>query len=431
MTASLFNEFPDNSLEQWKERLAKDLKGVSFENLSSTDRNGLLVFPFYTPENGKQLPLRFAHSDWHICSRIVVSDPQAANQKALKELQGGANALCFVLSGPTDLSLLLQDVDTDIIHLRLEYLYPGARIDYSGTGNPEKCTAVVDPIAVAIEQGQENPDVAGSLLAAVESSKCLTIAATRYQNAGATAAYEIACVLAHTNEYLNLLRQHQAVHQVQQLNVSVAAGTLFFEEIAKLRALRANLESLLAEYEISAPIYLYVESSDIYRASVDVHSNLLRDSISGMAAVIGGCNALSLHPFNANSSGETEQSARMSRNQQLIFKEESYLHHVADMAAGSFYLDELTDLLADKSWELFHQIETEGGFLAGLSNKRIPSAIAEQREQLTEAYRSGEKVLIGVNKYPNPADPPRAEAPGDEPGALIPRLNLATILMNA
>lgn len=429
MTSSLFNEFSDSSLEQWKERLATDLKGIRFEDLSNTDRNGLPIFPFYTQENGRQLPARFTHSDWHICSRIPVTDAASANEKALKELQGGANALSFVISHAVDMQRLLQDIDTSIIHLRLEYLYADAIIDYPGAGDPNLCTPVIDPIAVGIATGHIPKDFSEVLISSVERSKCLTVAATRYQNAGANASYEIACVLAHANEYLNLLSTRGALNHLKQLNVSVAVGTLYFEEIAKLRALRANLESLLAAHEVTAEVYLHVESSDIYRAPFDVHSNLLRDSIAGMAAVIGGCNALSLHPFNEMSSGATEQSVRMSRNQQLIFKEEAYLNRVADMAAGSFYLDELSDLLADASWEAFHEIESKGGFLAGLSGGDIPAAIRTQGERLIAAYRSGEKVLIGVNKYPNPTDPVRKEVhPVERSTAIIPLMNLAITL---
>lgn len=432
MTVSLFNEFPESSLEKWKERLAKDLKGIKFEDLSTTDRNGLPVFPFYTAENGRQLPSRFVHSDWNICSRIVVADAAAANRIALKELQGGANALCFVLTEPVIFSILLNNIDTSIIQLRLEYQYKQAIVDYPDAGNPSLCTPVIDPIAIAITNGQIATDFSENLVQSVRMSKCLTIAGTRYQNSGATSSYEIACVLAHTNEYLNLLHQTGVLEQVHQINVSVAVGTFFFEEIAKLRALRANLESLIDEYGLSAEIYLHVESSDIYRAAFDVHSNLLRDSIAGMAAVIGGCNALSLHPFDGANASGSDLPARMSRNQQLIFKEESYLNQVADMAAGSFYLDELSDQLADKSWEAFHLIEEAGGFLAGISSGRIPAIIASQREQLLAAYRSGEKVLIGVNKYPNPADPPpvsdRSDCVRPEEPALIPLLNLPAIL---
>lgn len=430
MSNSLFNEFPDSSLEQWKERLAKDLKGIGFDDLSTVDRNGLPIFPFYTGENGRQLPARFAHQDWNICSRIKVTEPSLANAQALKELKGGANALCFVLSAPVDYEVLLKDIDTDIIHLRLEFDFDNARIDYPGAGNPERCTPVVDPISRSMKQGNIPADYSHDLLSAVKTGKCLSIDGAAYQNAGASTSYEIACVLAHTNEYLNLLHRESALETVQQLNVRVATGTLFFEEIAKLRALRSNLESLLSEYDMQADIYLHVESSDLYRSAFDVHSNLLRDSIAGMAAVIGGCNGLSLHPFDAMASGSSELSSRMSRNQQLIFKEESYLNRVADMAAGSFYLDELTDRLADISWEMFHQMEASGGFIAGLSDGSIPDTIAQQADALIAAYRSGEKVLIGVNKYPNPTDPPKAveKTSSSAPAPLIAAIHIPEIL---
>lgn len=434
MTTSLFNEFPDSNLNDWKLRLAKDLKGIGFDELSTSDRNGLPIHPFYNEENGKQLATRFLHSDWHICSSIRVENEEQANRQALKELQGGANALCFQLTQPADYTTLLKDIDTDIIHLRLELLFDNAIVDYPGAADPNRCSLVVDPIALSLGKANTLEPVPEYIASNVRKTHSLNILGTRYQNAGAGSTYELACILAHTNEYLNSLQQQDALKEIQVLSVSVAVGTLFFEEIAKLRALRANLESLLAEYGIQAEIYLHAESSDTYRSPVDVHSNLLRDSIAGMAAVIGGCNALSLLPFDATRNGVSELSSRMSRNQQLLFKEESYLNHVADMAAGSFYLDELTELIADKSWDEFYAIENAGGFLSGMNSGSIPAAIAKQSAALLEAYRSGEQVLIGVNKYPNPTDAPANYKPEHAvkvDDARIPLLNIPQALIQS
>ena len=128
-------------------------------------------------------------------------------------------------------------------------------------------------------------------------------------------------------------------------------------------------------------------------------------SISGMAAVIGNCDSLSIHHFN-NKEEDNKLATRMSRNQQLIFKEESYLDKVNDISNGSYYIETLTNELATKAWEEFKTIEKEGGFIASVLNGNIKAKIEEQAFNLVNEYKEGKRTLIGVNKFPNANDKP-------------------------
>lgn len=407
----LFDEFAASPAEAWKERLSKDLKGITFEDLSVQDRNGLTIRPFYTAED---LPAHtgsaFTHRDWTICAAITVSDAAAANQEALHELNNGASGLCFTLDGTTDLALLLQDIELQYIHTRFELkgdpapfvqqwkqrlgALPGA--DY---------TVYHEALAAHSENDEQTAKALFHTL--FDATQQISVDARIYQDAGANSAWQLACCIAQLNEYLHWLQQEGKISDLKQVQLSVTTGTDFFEEISKLRALQRLAGTLLSSYSLDVPVHLHVETSDTYRSAFDSYSNLLRDTLAGMAAVLGGCHTLLIHPFDQGKTEANPFSSRMSRNQQLIFKEECYLHQVADAAAGSFYLEQLSDQLAETAWQTFKDIEAKGGLMAAFEQGFIQSTIEAQAVAWIADYRSGKRVLIGVNKYINAKDEPK------------------------
>lgn len=407
---ALFEEFSSSSATAWKERLVKDLKGIGFDDLSVQDRNGNTIHPFYTAEDKNNIGQSvFTHKDWVICAQIEVDNEAAANQQALHELANGASGICFVLNKSVDLSSLLSGIEIAHIHTRF-VLSEGALAFYTDWAQylskqnckPLSATIIFDPIAASL---QSKDAVAQSQSIWLRHcSDTLAVDARIFQNAGATSSYQLACTLAQVNEYLSWLDKNEQIKSIQHVDISIAVGTDFFEEIAKCRALRICLATLLAAYEIDATVQLHVETSDMYRSPFDAYSNLLRDTIAGMAAVLGGCNSLLIHPFDQFKQEASSLSNRMSRNQQLIFKEEAYLSEIADAASGSFYLEQLTEQLADQAWIMFKAIEAKGGFIVDLKN--VQTTIAAQAAELIQAYKEGKKILIGVNKYIDPTDAP-------------------------
>lgn len=409
---ALFEEFSASNAQTWKERLAKDLKGITFEDLSVQDRNGLNIHPFYTAEIGSKIdkPI-FHHKDWTIFSSIKVHDEKKANSNALQELESGASGLVFIINDKVNLELLLKDIKLQYIQTR--FMVGSNASDfikdwhqYSAAQNLGEIDVVFinDRIATSLKTNEWDVSKDKSLWLK-QSNSTLSVEATLYQNAGACSAYQIACTLAHTNEYLTWLNEAGKINEIKKLNISIAAGTDFFEEIAKLRALRITLNNLIAAYNLEVSVHLHCETSDTYRSPFDAYSNLLRDTISGMASVLGGCDSLLIHPFDQHKSEETTLSKRMSRNQQLIMKEESYFNQFADAAAGSFYIEQLTEQLAEKAWEQFKEIEKNGGLIA--AKEMVQKEIEQQASKWIEEYKSGKRVLIGVNKFIDANDKPQ------------------------
>jgi methylmalonyl-CoA mutase len=128
---------------------------------------------------------------------------------------------------------------------------------------------------------------------------------------------------------------------------------------------------------------------------------MLRSTTEAMSASIGGANSIAVLPFDLEFNPQNDFSSRMARNQQLILKDESYLNKVADMAAGSYYIETLTETLCEKSWEQFKVIESKGGILASLKSNYIQESISKDAEALIKQFKEGKLVLVGVNKFQN------------------------------
>lgn len=413
----LFTGFDHANAADWKARLEKDLKGITFEQLSVTDRNGITIHPFYTAEDitGTKAPVT-TEADWSICTKIVVRDAKAANTQALHDLNHGASGICFVLVETVDPATLLQDVELPFIYASFQLNdytpdFESMLLDYCTDKGWDlasmNCFIWNDTLADYLRTGHNdrNNFVTGY------APQQICVDATQFQNAGANTTFELACTLAQLNEYLDIYEDKDALDAVKKLQVCLSTDTSFFEQIAKLRALRKLVPLVLDQYNISPTLHLHIETANTYRSSFDSYSNLLRDTIAGMAAVIGGCNSLYIHPFDETLKEPTDFSLRMSRNQQLIFKEESYLNKVADAAAGSYYLETLTDQIAEQAWDLFKEMEAKGGLLASFDKGMIQQNIKAQADQLIREYKDGKRVLIGVNKFVDARDQPRATVP--------------------
>lgn len=413
----LFNEFNPATAAEWKERLEKDLKGITFEDLSIKDRNGITVHPFYTQEDLKNTPEVVSHTpDWAICEHIIVEDAETANYQALAALNSGASGLFFSLNEEgIEPSVLLKDIQLPYIYVYFQVglvsqqFYDKLEL-YIQSNNWDISTmnCFLNAEFRIPDDEQEREADTLQLTLKLPLLNQLSIDIRTYQNAGANSVTELAIALSKLKMSLDIIAATDNLEKLHKIHFSVSTDTHFFEQIAKLRALR-NLVSLLCQqYDLNISLHIHVEASRIYRSPFDSYSNLLRDTIAGMAGVIGGCDSLYIPPFDEPLRPENKFSKRMSRNQQLIFKEESYLNKVADIGAGSFYIETLTEQIAEKAWEAFKTIEKEGGLITLLNNGNLQKTIQEQAQQLIQEYKDGKRTLIGVNKFPDQADLPQS-----------------------
>lgn len=394
----LFSEFKPSTAQDWKQQIIKDLKGADFGKLVWHRADGLDVQPFYTAGDGHPEPV-FTQAGWEISEEITVKNEKDANEKALRALNGGASSLHFKLSKMPDLDVLLQNIS--IGHIEICFILRFLPEDFRTRLHSYVESRNIDPIKL---RGSICYDGIGYL---AETGHWLTtdehdlhadnnwVDASLYQNAGATQSFELACALAHAHEYLAELEQKK------KFRFTLSIGSDFFGEIAKLRALRKLWPMIAKEYRVNEEIWIHAVNTSLNQSALDAYNNMLRSTTEGMSAVIGGCNSLTLEAYNKSFESTNAFGERIARNQQMIYKEESYLDKVADMGAGSYYIESLTDALAEQAWEEFKEIESRGGFLACLESDYIQVRIRQQAEQLINNFREEKVVLVGVNKFQN------------------------------
>lgn len=405
----LFSEFTPVTAQQWKDQLTKDLKGIDFETLQWKTNNGIIIKPFYTAEDIKETkaPL-FVTANWDICEHITVSDEKKANAKALAALKGGASGLSFYIHKKIDTTALLKNISLHHIYSQFFISNDALHIlsdlkDYYGKVNEFegkiKCFVNIDPLCLLAFYGEWHTNQSKDLLV-VDQLVHIPVNVSLYQEAGANSVNELAIGLAHLNEYFNYLNEKKILSN-KTLHFIFSVNGSFYNEIAKLRAFRKLVALLQEQYGVNFPIHIHGQTAQINKSSLDAYTNMLRTTTEGMSAVLGGCNSLSILSFNEGFEESSDFSSRISRNQQHILKEESYLDKVADISAGSYYIETLTDELAQKAWEQFKVIESKGGFIACIQNNFIQELISKDAAELLSEVKEGKITLVGVNKYHN------------------------------
>ena len=220
---------------------------------------------------------------------------------------------------------------------------------------------------------------------------------------------QLAYALAHVNEYLNHFSSEwdkldSESERSRRLTFKVAVGSNYFFEIAKIRALRKLYATLASEYDISETCHIIATPSKRNKTLYDYNVNLLRTTTECMSAVLGGADTICNLPYDALYHKSNEFGERISRNQLLVLKEESYFDTVSNAADGTYYIESLTDELAEKALILFKSIEKGGGFLQQLKEGKIQQKIKESAEKEQQLFDEGKLKLLGTNYHTNPED---------------------------
>jgi methylmalonyl-CoA mutase len=176
-------------------------------------------------------------------------------------------------------------------------------------------------------------------------------------------------------------------------------------EIARLRAARMLWAKIVEQYkpasEASMQMYIHSNTSAWNKTLFDPYVNLLRSTTEAMSAVIGGTQSLSILPFDTFYKDPDEFSTRLARNQQIILKEEVYLDKVVDPSAGSYYIENLTQLIAEAAWKVFLQVEEKGGMVEAVKAGFVQEIVEKSAAQRLDDIANRRLVQLGTNQYPN------------------------------
>ncbi|WP_294820556.1 methylmalonyl-CoA mutase [uncultured Flavobacterium sp.] len=233
----------------------------------------------------------------------------------------------------------------------------------------------------------------------------ISISGYHMQEAGATADIELAYTLADGLEYIRtgLAAGMKIDDFAPRLSFFWAIGMNHFMEIAKMRAGRMLWAKLLKQFdpkdEKSLALRTHCQTSGWSLTEQDPFNNVARTCIEAAAAAFGGTQSLHTNALDEAIALPTDFSARIARNTQIFLQEETKITKTVDPWAGSYYVESLTDEIAQKAWALIEEVEELGGMTkaieAGIPKLRIEEAAARKQARID----SGQDIIVGVNKY--------------------------------
>ena len=233
----------------------------------------------------------------------------------------------------------------------------------------------------------------------------ISISGYHMHEAGANLVQELAFTLADGKEYVKaaLSKGMDIDAFAGRLSFFFAIGMNFFMEVSKLRAARILWSKIMKEFNPKKPssslLRVHCQTSGVSLQEKDPYNNIVRTSYEALAATLGGTQSLHTNAFDEAMGLPTEFSSRIARNTQLIMQEELGITKVIDPLAGSYYVENLTNELTQKAWELIQEVENLGGMTEAVSAGLPKSRIEESAAKKQAAIDQGLEVIVGVNKY--------------------------------
>jgi methylmalonyl-CoA mutase len=439
-------DFPAATADEWSalvdgvlrkaRRIADDAPaGAGVEKLVRTGPDGVPVRPLYTaadaPGTATGVPGSAPYvrggtasaGGWDVRQRHAEPDADTARAAVLADLENGVTSIWLAVgdggTAPADLPHVLGDVLLDLAPVVLD-----ARTDQvgaaeaflalaaeRGTGADLLGTLGLDPIGLRARTGDAPDmgsvaDLARRVAAEHPKVRPVVVDALPVHTAGGSAPQELGFALAAGVEYLRVLDG-----QADLLEFRLAATAEQFPTIAKLRAARLLWSRVTEACGQARPMRQHAVASPTMLTRRDPYVNLLRGTLAGFSAGVGGADAVTVAPFDAALGASEPFSRRIARNTQALLVEESHLARVVDPAGGSWYVESLTDALARAAWAFFQEIEAAGGAVAALDSGLIAERTAEVRAGRERTVATRRTPLTGVSEFPDLDEKPVERRP--------------------
>lgn len=364
-----------------------------------------------------------------VATRYAMSIP-AGNTAILAALAEGVSALQIRVGksgvAPGQLDSLLLGVYVDLVPVILD----------AGADYVEACDAVLarvaqldssrrtmlsidlgaDPLTASLS-GRPAPSIeqvvaVAARVAGDRGVRTITVDGPAFHNLGASVTWELAAAIAAAVAYLRVLIESgmPVSEALRQISFRLAADDDQFLTIAKLRAMRqlwARVAEVVGDPEGGATV-VHAETSLPMMTQRDPWVNMLRGTVAAFGAGVGGADTVLVFPFDVAIPGgflgiAASFARRIARNTQLLLLEESHVGRVLDPAGGSWFVENLTEQLAQRAWQHFQVIETYGGFVD--AGDYLAGQINETAARRTDDIAHRRTAITGVNEYPNLAEP--------------------------
>jgi len=429
LAPKLVGDFTPAAEADWRALVAKTLGEAPFASLEKTTVEGLAIEPLYAQATAPAITPRALDPDRHWEIRTLVAHPDIAraNAEVLRDLEGAAASVIVRIdpAGKTGVAVgsaqglakVLEGVILEFAPIALDagFLGPQAA-DWLGAAAKASPSALLrfnlDPLSAFAEAGASpgaieahliSAATVGARLADTYPQAQLFLASGRVvHEAGGGEAEEIAFAAASAVAYAKALVRAglPMAEAFARITLGLAADADYFLTIAKLRAARAVWARIATACGAGPVTRIEARSSRRMLTAKDAWTNMIRLAAAGFGAAVGGADAVMLGNFTDALGLPTAFARRQSRNAQLVLMEEAHIGRVADPAAGSGYVEALTDAIAREAWARFQAIEAEGGIVAALASGRIAAEVAA-----AVAARSTPKI-IGVTAFPPAKEEP-------------------------
>ncbi len=412
--SNLFENFDSVSAKAWKQKIQFELEGKDFnDHLVWNSIEGIDVKPFYHSEAYSKAPtIQHNASEWSIGHSIYVNSIEKSNNHALELIENGIESLHFTLPiANISVEDLLKNIDTSCIPIYFEPLFLSEKlvkaIQKFSLKNKTSFYILQDPIGHLARSGNWHENLKTDLETLKQTiaigdhlKSVISIDLGLFQNAGGSMIQQLAFTLAHVNEYLNLFDGNG----IKSVVFKVSVGSNYFFEIAKLQALRVLWESLTKDYGLSIDCHILTQPSRRNKTIYDYNINMLRTTTECMSAILGSSDTIINMPYDHLFHKDNDFGDRLSRNQLLILKKESYFDAVENPTEGVYYIETLTQQLAQKSLDLFKDIEKQGGFLKLLKEGIVQRKLKEHAQKEQRLYYEGTEGLLGTHFQQNASD---------------------------
>lgn len=397
----LFHPLPGATKEAWLQQVNKDLKGADFNSKLVSINEGLEIQPLYTredlPDFVKDISTEFLEDFeeeivsaveqqgadilvWNICEETN-GDAVFLNDLVIASLKRGANCLRIHCS---DWDLFFSDirkinyqhtfilnVDSDLTEENMVNIWR-ERIGFIGNRDLLISAIEFDPIGhfiknKNIEHGEKSFNNLSQLFFRLSphlhDCRLIKVDTTVFENA--PPAEQLAYALSMASEYLDQMDRREVPLEelIHLFTFRFSIGTDYFFEIAKLRAFKILwtnlLKAFIEDIEFIPNPHIHAVTSLQQTDTISRHTNLIRSTTEAMSAILGGCDDLSILPYDEND----PNAVRLATHIQNILRYESNFDHYREAANGSFYIEKITSELAEQAWNLFQEIEDGGGIL--------------------------------------------------------------------
>lgn len=360
--------FKKTSLQDWESVVQKQMKTENiYEILSKENLEGIVVKPYYNSVAKPFSNLAKVEESTHLVSLYHESAEE--------------NVFAFLLNNN------VEDLQEKVLFVNDVDLAEHISIDENN-----RYFSLID-IFTEDKTGELNQQLAKELLAK-NFERNIGVDISLHQNAGATIVQQLAIALAKTKELIEVFGSEI----LNKIIVKIAVGGNYFFEIAKVRALKLVFNQLSKEFGLDAIPCIFAETSMRNKCINDAENNLIRSTLEISAAMIGGADAVFSNDYKIGSSNSV--SEEISFKQQIVLAYESIINVFDDAGNGSYYVEDLTQQFAEKSWQLFLEMEDQGGYCELLKSGSIQQKIYDQAIKEQTWVEEGKVKIIGVNLYP-------------------------------